>query len=349
MGSFKKNLISVIKYLIALSIAFVLLYWVFQSIEWEDFIQKIYAVDYSWVILSMFLSFSSYIARAYRWTLLINPFGYQLKTSRSLIAVFIGYLANLALPRLGEVTRCAILKKNDEIPVPLSFGTVITERIFDLFMLIFLFIITFILEFELLYAFFKKLLEYVPDLSTLIYIASGVMVIAGAVMFLLRKKILIWIQKLPFSQKITGFIKQLWNGFLSFRKVKNKTGFIISTVIIWVVYFLMTYVITFSMEETESLGIIAGMTMLVGAGVALIIPVQGGFGTYHAVITLLLVFYGISEETGAFFATLLHTSQIITIVFFGLISLIISFFIKKKINDTNGKQNITPESTFAGS
>lgn len=338
------NFVAIAKYLIALSIALLLLYWVFQQVNWHDFIEKIYSVNYSWVILSMALSFTSYVARAYRWILLINPFGYNLKTRRSLIAVFIGYLANLALPRLGEVTRCAVLKKNDNIPVPLSFGTVITERIFDLIMLIVLFMITFILEFDVLYAFFGQIIEYAPNLSTLLTVFTSVLLLLSVLTFLLRKKLKFWVKSLPFSKKLIGFIQQLWEGFLSFRKVENKIGFILSTVVIWVVYFLMTYVITFSMIETESLGIIAGMTMLVGAGVALIIPVQGGFGTYHAIITLLLAFYGIDKETGRFFATLLHTSQIVTILFFGTLSLIISFFIKRSTHDQDGEQNITTES-----
>ncbi len=346
MGLGKINLTDIVKYLLALSIAVSLLFWVFQKVDWEDFIEKIYLVDYSWVLFSMLLSFTSYIARAYRWTLLINPFGHQLKTSRSLIAVFIGYLANLALPRLGEVTRCAILKKNDGIPVPLSFGTVITERIFDLFMLIILFVITFFLEFEVLTAFFKQIFEYVPEgITQLLYISGGAFLVFSLVIFFFRKRLLAWAKRLPFSQKIIGFILQLWDGFLSFRKIENKVGFILSTIVIWVVYFLMTYVITFSMTETQSLGIVAGMTMLVGAGVALIIPVQAGFGTYHAIITLLLVFYGVEKETGRFFATLLHTSQIVTILFFGALSLIISFFIKRSIHDKDREQNIAAKTT----
>ena len=171
------------------------------------------------------------------------------------------------------------------------------------------------------------------------------MFISATLIILFRKRLIRWITSLKFYQKISGFVRQLWDGFLSFKQVENKAGFILSTITIWVVYFLMTYVITFSMVETESLGILAGMTMLVGAGVALIIPVQAGFGTYHFIITLLLTFYGIEKETGRFFATLLHTSQIITILLFGALSLIISFFIKKGFHDQNGKENTTTEST----
>ena len=345
----KGAVISVIKYIVALGISIFLMYWVFQNVEWRQFKEKMNLVDYRWVYLSMLLSFSSYIARAYRWTLLINPFGYRLKTSRALLAVFIGYMANLVLPRLGEVSRCAILKKNDQIPIPLSIGTVVTERVFDLIVFAGVFLITLVLEFDLLMAFFGRLLENTPDLSLVIYVLGAIAVVSVISLVTFWKGFVVIFQRMPFAQKIGSIGIQLWQGFMSFKNVENKAGFVISTLVIWVAYYFMTYVITFSIGETSSLGIVAGLSLLAGAGVAMIIPVQGGFGTYHAIITLLLTFYGIEELTGTFFATLLHTSQVVTQVIAGLICLLITFFLTKNAHDPNREQDqkttgITPDS-----
>ncbi|MEL7145802.1 MAG: lysylphosphatidylglycerol synthase transmembrane domain-containing protein [Bacteroidota bacterium] len=330
---------SIIKYLGAPALSIFLMYWVFRKFEWQEFRAKIDEVDYFWVYLSMVLSFSSYIARAYRWTLLINPLGYQLKTWRALIAVFIGYMANLVLPRLGEVSRCAILKKNDNIPVPLSIGTVVTERVFDLIIFAGLFVITLALEFDLLVAFFSRLMENTPDFRLYFYIFLGVFGLAGLLGLVYRKTIVAAFHKLPFADKVKGIGQQLWDGFLSFKKVEKKVGFIVSTLVIWLAYYLMTYVIIFSIAETSSLGIVAGLSLLAGAGVAMIIPVQGGFGTYHAIISLLLTFYGIDELVGTFFATLLHTSQVVTQVVAGITCLLITFFLTKRANDRNSKKD----------
>lgn len=335
----KRTALSVVQYVAALSLAIFLMYWVFQNVEWQKFKEKFYEVDYSWVYLSMMLSFSSYIARAYRWVLLINPFGYQLKTSRALVAVFIGYMANLVLPRIGEVTRCAILKKNDDIPVPLSIGTVVTERVFDLIIFLGLFLITLILEFDLLIAFFGRLLENTPDLRIYFYILLGLAVVTGAFTLIFWNTVVATFHKLPFAEKVLTIGQQLLDGFLSFRKVENKVGFIISTLVIWAAYYFMTYVIMFSIAETSTLGIVAGLSLLAGAGVAMIIPVQGGFGTYHAIIALLLTFYGVEELTGKFFAALLHTSQVVTQVVAGLTCLVISFLLTKKTHDSNSRKD----------
>ena len=335
----KGAVISVAKYLAALGLAVFLMFWVFQNIEWATFRQKFDEVDYSWVLLSMLISFSSYIARAYRWVLLINPFGYQLKTSRALVAVFIGYMANLVLPRIGEVSRCAILKRNDDIPIPLSVGTVITERIFDLIVFILVFLVTLILEFDLLAAFFLRVLENTKNIEVYLYSLLAVSVIGGLLMLFYRRQLWAKFKKTSLSDKVIAFGKQLWEGLLSFKKVENKIGFIVSTLTIWVAYFFMTFVITFAVAETSELGVVAGLSLLAGAGVAMIIPVQGGFGTYHYIVSLLLTFYGIAELTGTFFATLLHTSQVVTQVIAGVASLLISFLITKKSHDTNRGKN----------
>ncbi len=328
----KSSFLSILKYIITLSVAAGLLWTVFRKVDWEEFADNLLKVDYSWVIASMILSSTSYLARAYRWTLLINPFGYRLKTGRALLGVFTGYLVNLALPRVGEVTRCAVLNKNDGIPIPLSIGTVVTERIFDLLMLIVFFGLTFIFEFDILYRFFEELFSKIQNPENLIYIVLGIGLVMIVIYLLFRKAINRFLSNSTLAKKIITFIKGLWQGFLSFKKIENKIGFIVSTILIWIAYFLMTYLITFSMPETENLGVLASMSMLVGAGVALAIPVQGGFGTYHLIITILLTFYGLHEKDGTFFATLLHTSQIIVTFLFGVISIIISLLIKRRSN-----------------
>jgi uncharacterized membrane protein YbhN (UPF0104 family) len=112
--------------------------------------------------------------------------------------------------------------------------------------------------------------------------------------------------------------------------IKNPTAFIISTIGIWVLYYLMSYVIFFSITETNELSFGAGLSILAAAGVAMAVPVQGGLGVYHYIITGVLVIYGIDNNTSAFFASLLHTSQLFSIVFFGGISVLISLLVLKK-------------------
>ncbi len=330
MGKGGKVYFAVIQYVLSIAIAVALLLHVFQKIEFEEFIEKWESVDFSWVYLSIFLSFIAFVARAYRWNLLIEPLGYKLKTWRTLIAVFVGYLVNLAVPRAGELSRCAILKKNDGVPVSQSFGTVVMERIFDFLMLLMLLILGFVLEFEKLITFFEDILTKLSiDPRVVIFIGIGA-ILFGALFLIFFNRIDELLIKFKLYLKVKGFIRELLTGLMSFSKMQNKTGFIISTLIIWVTYFYMGYVIVFALEETSSLTHLAGLTMLVGAGIALSIPIQAGFGTYHFIVSRLLLLYSIPEATGTFFATLLHTSQIATIAVLGAISLVISFLIRKR-------------------
>ncbi len=122
------------------------------------------------------------------------------------------------------------------------------------------------------------------------------------------------------------------NGLNSIRKIENKFGFFFSTLMIWVLYYSMSYIIVFSFPATSKLGLAAGLSILMAGGLGMTAPVQGGIGTYHAFVSGVLILYGISKEDGVLFATLLHTSQFLSIVFFGGLSFFISLFIKKNPN-----------------
>ena len=91
----------------------------------------------------------------------------------------------------------------------------------------------------------------------------------------------------------------------------------LSTLVLWVTFFAMSYMILFALEEYSELSLVAGFMLLVTGGVALALPVQGGIGTYHAMVSMMLMLYGIDQTTGLFLATLMHTSQIFAIAIFG--------------------------------
>ena len=326
----KSRIKAILQYGISLLIAAALLYFVFKNVDWQTFLEKLSQVNYNWVWLSITLSLIAFVVRAYRWNILIQPLRFKLQTRRTLLAVMVGYLVNLALPRAGELSRCAILKRNDDVPLASSFGTVVTERIFDLIMLILLLGLAFLLEFDKLLIFFSNVLAYSTVSSSTLVILGVIGILAILVSFLLYKKIDQYLMRHSIYIKIRELLRDVVAGLLSFRKIENKVGFIISTVVIWVLYFYMSFVVIYALPETSGLTHLAGLAMLVGAGIALSIPVQGGFGTYHVIVSSLLLLYGIEETTGVFFATLLHTSQIATIAVFGAISMLITIFVKKR-------------------
>lgn len=319
-----KNLITLLKVLISITLAGGLLYLVFQNIEWNEFWERARSVNYIWVVISILLSIVAYAARAYRWNILLEPLGYDLKTSRTTLAVLVGYLANLAVPRLGEITRCGILKKNDNVAVPSALGSVVTERIIDVLTLLLLIFISLIIESERLLTFLSTAYQdlHIPNYVLALIVAIGILGIVALIIFIKRQDRL--------KGKFASLLKNFVAGFLSLKDIQRPFGFLLSTVILWVVYYLMSYIIIFSLPETSHLGLGAGFMLLITGGIALSLPVQSGFGTYHGMIAGMLLLYSIDQTTGVFLATLLHTSQIFAIALFGSVALIISFVIRRK-------------------
>lgn len=320
-----KTAVSVLKYSFSLLLAVALLYFAFRNVDFVEFMAKAKTVDYTWVVTSIGLSLIAYFARAYRWNILLKPLGYpKLSSLRTTSAVLIGYLANLAFPRLGEITRCGMLKRSDDVPISSSLGTVITERIIDVLSLLVLISFTLIVEFDVLLAFLDQMFTRFVDFEGL----AQKLIITGVVLLLLIVGLIILARAA--GPKIKNFIRELYEGVLSLKNIKNVPGFIISTIVLWVVYYYMSYIIVFSLPETAHLGWMVGVMLLVTGGIALAIPVQGGFGTYHTLISVMLSLYAVDPTTGVFLATLLHTSQVVAVAIFGAIALALSFFLKRK-------------------
>lgn len=305
---------------------------------------KLREANYSWIVLSIVLSIISHLFRAFRWNILLKPAGYAPTLFRTFWAVMVGYLANLVVPRMGEVTRCGVLRKTDEVPMTVSLGTVVAERIIDFLTLMVLVVVGFVIEFERLNEF---LTGFIYDRAALVgdnlfslYIIAGIAVAILLVVFIIvrifRKKI----QKHPFFLKMKSFIREMISGITSIRRINQKGAFWFSTFVIWLMYFLMSYVVIFALESTSSLGLGAGIALLIMGGLGMAAPVQGGIGTFHALVAAVLVLYGINEADGQVFAFILHTSQTISVIFVGSISLIISLVIRKQ-------RNKSTETTYA--
>ena len=320
-----RKMISFLKFSLPLLLGLVLLFYAFKNIQLDDFLSKLDQTRYEWVIGSMLLSSLAYVSRAYRWQLLLRAADQKVSTFRLTLAVFVGYLANLAFPRLGEVVRCAVLKKTNQIPVSLSIGTVVTERIIDSLVLLFFLIIALLLEFDLIVTYFENIFStYHIPLDGIIYAALTLLMIFSILVLVILRT------HTPLSQRTKKMASEVLKGILTIKSIQSKSLFLITTTVMWLTYFLMSYMIFFALEETSSLSLTAGFMLLVSGGIALALPVQGGIGTYHAMIAMMLGLYGIENTTGLFLATLLHSSQILSVVIFGGISLVITLGIEKK-------------------
>jgi glycosyltransferase 2 family protein len=328
-----------------LAVAFWLLRFVYKDQDISAMIRRLQYVDFQWIIYSFVFAISSHILRAYRWNLLLEPMGYKLKTFRTFLAVMVGYFANLIIPRAGEISRCGVLKKTDNVNMTSSIGTVVAERVVDFIMLVSVVMIAFAVEFHLLNRYLSGFMENsILQLSRnifLIYIIIGVLVFILVVGYIVVKKHRSSIRNNALYLKIRHFMRELVEGITSIKKLENRTGFIVSSLFIWIFYYLMSYVAFHAIPETSELGFVAGLSILAMSSLGMLAPVQGGIGAYHALVTGVLTFYGINETDGAFFAGLLHSSQVFMVLVVGGISFFVSIWIKRR--DSKNEIQIVPQ------
>ncbi len=341
----KKTLGSILRFsfFLGLGIFFI---WLFMrnltSGQKHEIYQSFRIANYYWILIAILLGILSHFSRSLRWKILLEPLGYKPRTSNVFMAVMIGYLANLALPRLGEVSRCGILTRYEKIPFNKSFGTVITERVIDMLMFILLFLLMiFTLSGKLhiyleqkIYGPLQQKFSFVanPDIYLIIILAA--MALSGIIMALvIHKRFKHSNIYKKFYNLFTGFME----GIRSLTRIKKPFQFIMHTFLIWLLYLLMAYIVFFSLEDTSHLGLDAGLAVLNFGSIGIMI-VQGGIGIYPAIVAETLFIYAIPSTTGYAMGWLIWASQTIMIIVAGVISLLLLPVFNKHIaHDTTGK------------
>jgi glycosyltransferase 2 family protein len=280
----------------------------------------------------------SHYFRAVRWRILLEPLGHKPSIKNTFFSVLVGYLANLALPRVGEMTRCGILTRYEKIPFVEGFGTVIAERALDVVCVILLFFIMLGMEFKRIYGIADDIVisrvsgkyDSLIQKPLFLIILVSVLLISLAFFIYFRKKI----QGLM-SGKVKGFVNGLWNGLISVKNVNRPAGFIIYTVLIWLMYILQVYVCYFAFEELAGLSFSSSIVIMVFGSLAIIV-VPGGTGVYQLIlIQILTTVYFISQPASFAFAWAVWTSQVFFILFAGLLSLILLPVLNKSSEITN--------------
>jgi len=338
-----QKLKNIIRFTIFLGIG-IFFIWIFlhklTAEQKQEILQSMRNANYWWIALAIPLGILSHYIRALRWKMLIETMGYKPRNSNMFFAMIIGYFANLALPRLGEVSRCTILTKYENVPFNKSFGSVITERAFDLLIFIVLFFINLALQAERLSGYIEaniyKPLQQKLHLSYTLSGSFSLLVLAfvlifGTVFLVFRKKIIATKLYIKIKEIVLGFVE----GMKSIIKVRNLWLFGFYTFSIWALYLLMAYIVFFSIPASSSLSIDAGLAVLVFGSIGFMV-VQGGIGIYPAIVAETLVLYGVASVQGYALGWLIWTSQNLTIVLVGIISLLLLPILNNRKNVETG-------------
>jgi len=304
----------------------------------KEIIHSMGQANYAWIAFAILLGILSHFLRSVRWKMLMEPMGYKPSTSNVFFAVMIGYLANLALPRLGEVSRCGILTRYEKIPFNKSFGTVIAERTVDMILFLLLFFANLFIQSERLYVYVQTRI-YVPLEAKFNYTVdfTGYLTYAviGLTLLFLVILLLLWkrIKRSSFFLKIKNLLLGFLEGIKSVYKVRNPFLFGFYSLAIWFLYLLMAYLVFFSLPATSRLGLDAGLAVLIFGSIGIML-VQGGIGIYPAIVAETLILYSITNTTGYAMGWLIWSSQTLTLIVMGVLSLILLPIFNKTVHAT---------------
>ena len=317
----KEGVLKIAKTLLPFLVGILFIYLSVRTTTAEDR-ATIYAAikdaDYRFIFLSLIMGLLSHFSRAYRWNFMLHPLGYRPRLVNNTLAIFITYIANLGVPRSGELFRATVMQTYEGIPFEKSFGTIIAERTVDLLMLFLTIGIALTLEFDLI---FGMLQEKAINPWTLLFgfsVGAGVFYLVYAQ---IKRSESAW------AKKIIDLVTGLSEGFLTLLRMEKKWAYLAHTLFIWSMYVTMFYIIKYSLPETAALGF---EPLLIGfiVGALAISATNGGIGIYPFSVSLVLISYGITKESSLAFGWIMWTAQTVMVILFGSLS----FFLLPLVN-----------------
>ncbi|HRP39236.1 MAG: flippase-like domain-containing protein [Chitinophagales bacterium] len=335
----RKTLVNILKFILSLGLGVMLVWLALRNLSPQD-IEKMQdafvRTNYYWLVPGLAVGMLSNVIRAYRWRLLLNAIGYNPKIGNTIYAVMVMYLGNLVFPRLGEVSRCALLARYENIPIQKSIGTMITERIVDVISMLLIGVYLFFAEYDVLSNFFEQTIfksKSHSDTSMLKWVIMLLgLFLAIAVWFLLKR-----FKSHAFVRSIIEKIEGLLEGAKSIFKLKNAWLFIFYSIMVWLCYTLMIYICYQALVETSNASFNSALTLVFFGGIAFI-ATQGGIGSYPLAVQAVLVLYGIAGVIGYTFGWIVWGVQTVLVIAVGLLSLVLISVTNKATAQSEYKQ-----------
>jgi uncharacterized protein (TIRG00374 family) len=339
----RKRIFSIIQYIIFLGAGFFLVWWQLKSMtvaEKTEFYAAFSHTNYWLMIPVIIMSLLSHLSRSMRWKLMMEPLGYQPSLRNVFSVTMVGYLANSAIPRLGEVLKCSMLARYEKFKIDKLFGTILVERTFDFVCYLFFIGITVLMQIDLIGNYVSSKLSLLAQSSRFPIWAKLLLVLflMFASFYILR----LLAKKFPHNRIISavnGFIKGVTDGFKTIKNLKKRKQFIVHTLFIWSMYLLQIYIGFFAMEGTAHLGIKAAFAVLSLATFAMI-ATPGGIGSFPIFVMETLLIYSVASPLGKAFGWLLWGANTSIVIVTGLIALLLLPYFNKHKDENNTSHTV---------
>ena len=289
-------------------------------------------MDWTWMLLSFPFGILAQMFRGWRWRQTLDPVGEHPRTSVALHSIFLSYAASLVIPRIGEFTRCGVLKRYDGISFSKALGTVVTERAIDTLLMGIITALLLVLQMGVFSTFFTRTGTSMETLlgrfSSTGYIVTAVCGVAALLLLHLLLK------RLAVYNKMKATMGGIWQGVMSLKSVKNIPLFTFYTLGIWLCYFLHYYLTFFCFDFTADLGIDCALVTFVVGSIAVIVPTPNGAGPWHFAVKTMLILYGVSDINALYFVLIVHSVQTMLVIALGIYAwCALAFTRVKKVNE----------------
>lgn len=329
----------IVKILLPLLLGGAILYWMYRGFDFNSISHVLFhEMDWTWMLLSFPFGILAQMLRGWRWNQTLEPLGEHPRHSTSINAIFLSYAASLVIPRVGEFTRCGVLKRYDGISFSKALGTVVTERAIDSLLVAGVSGITLLLQLNIFNIFFDRTGTSVDSILNRFSVAGYIVTATCGLSALVLLHFLL--KKLSVYNKVKATLGGIWQGVVSLRNVSNIPLFIVFTLGIWVSYFLHYYLTFFCFDFTEHLGIGCAMVTFVVGSIAVLVPTPNGAGPWHFAVKTMLILYGVADEQALYFVLIVHTVQTMLVMILGIWAWVALNFTSIK-NIADNKEAIT--------
>ena len=328
-----KKVKNILRYGLWIAVAALLLYFSFRGVNWKDFGSALRECHWGYVLLSMAFGAAAFLFRALRWRMQLLPLDASTARVTTWNANNLCTITNYVLPRVGEVVRCGYVVKHSGrdgegkrlVTFDKALGTVVADRVWDGLSLVAVVLLVVALLSRRFGAFFTETLF--PSIAGKVHLwwilVLGILLVVGFVFLCWRLR-----SRGGFWGRVWGWIRGIYDGLVSCLHMRNGWLFLLYTVLIWGLYWLMSACILWALQgidpasvspelagalaKIEGLGMADALLLMFAGAVSSLIPVPGGFGAFHGAVALTLSsVYGIPFGAGLIFATLSHESQVI--------------------------------------
>ena len=328
---------NIIKVLSPLLLGGLILYWMYRDFDFHSIEDVLFhKMDWTWMLLSFPFGILAQMFRGWRWKQTLAPLGEKPRTSTSIHAVFLSYAASLIIPRIGEFTRCGVLKKYDKTSFSKALGTVVTERAIDTLLMLTVTGVTLVFQMGIFDTFFVRTGTSMDSIlgrfSTTGYLVTAVCAIS--VLLLMH----VMLRRLSIYNKVKATLGGIKEGIISLKDVNNISLFCFYTLGIWVSYFLHYYLTFFCFDFTSNLGLGCALVTFVLGFIAVLVPTPNGAGPWHFAVKTMLILYGVSDTNALYFVLIVHTIQTMLVIALGIYAWCALSFTKTRSENYNAEQ-----------